>query len=166
MMKSFRSHTIGGLIIALTMAVGPAQASGDRDGVAKAAAQFYVALNTMFEGDNSAMEAVWSHADDVLYMGPDGTQLVGWEDVRASWRKQAAMKLGGRVVAEDMQITVGRDLAVVSNFEKGANIVDGAEQAVSIRSTKVFRKENGTWKLHSHHTDPLPFLKSGSSKLD
>ena len=30
-------------------------------------------------------------ADDVTYMGPDGTIRVGWDQVRASWQAQAAM---------------------------------------------------------------------------
>jgi ketosteroid isomerase-like protein len=145
--------------IAVAMIAGAAHGSNEAD-VVKANDQFYAALNAMFEGNLAPMEAVWSHADDVTYLPPDGTLLVGWERVRASWQEQASMKLGGHVAAEGVRIVVGGDLAAVQNFEKGKNTnVNGKEQTVSIRSSKVFRMENGVWKLISDHADPLPFLQ-------
>jgi ketosteroid isomerase-like protein len=130
-----------------------------RDEVAAAAAGFYTALNALFEGDLGPMVEVWSHADDVTYMGPDGGFQVGWKDVHAEWEKQAAMKLGGHVEPDGMRITVGHDLAVTHNYEKGANInTGGMPGSVLIRVTNLFRKEDGTWKMIGHHTDKLSFL--------
>jgi ketosteroid isomerase-like protein len=147
------------MALALTIAAAPALA-GEEAAVAKANEQFYAALNAMFEGNLAPMEAVWSHAGEVTYLPPDGTLLVGWEQVRASWQTQASMKLGGHVAPENVHVTVGSDLAAVCNFEKGANTnVKGKKETVSIRSSKVFRKENGAWKLLSDHADPLPFLQ-------
>lgn len=132
----------------------------DHDEIAQAAAGFYAALNALFEGDVGPMTAVWSHADDVTYMGPDGGFQVGWRDVRADWERQAAMKLGGRVAPEGMRIAAGRDLAVTYNYEKGENINTGGKPgAVSIRATNLFRKEDGAWKMIGHHVDTLPFLR-------
>ena len=54
-----------------------------------------------------------------------------------------------------MQFFVGKELAVVQNFEKGENI---DSLVVSIRSTSLFRKESGQWKMIRHHADKLPFL--------
>ena len=127
--------------------------------VADAAARFYAALNAMFESDLAPMKEVWSHADDVTYMGPDGGFQVGWEQVLASWEKQAAMKLGGHVEPDAMRITAGRDIAVTHNYEKGANInTGGMPGTVRLRATNLFRRENGTWKMIGHHTDTLPYL--------
>lgn len=132
----------------------------DEKAVREAAAQFYAALNVMFTGDVGPMKAVWSHADDVTYMGPGGGFQVGWDQVRANWEAQAAMKLGGEVQPEDMKITVGHDLAITQNYEKGENTnVAGEPQEVSIRATNVFRKEDGKWKMIGHHTDLLPSLE-------
>jgi ketosteroid isomerase-like protein len=159
MMRFPRWTFASAVVIAASLTMGVAHASDEEQGVAKAVDRFYAALNTMFTGELAPMEAVWSHADDVTYLPPDGALLVGWEQVRSSWEKQASMKLGGHVAPENVQITVGRELATVCNFEKGANTnADGKERAVSIRSSKVFRKENGAWKLISDHADPLPFL--------
>jgi len=103
------------------------------------------------------MTGVWSHADDVTYMGPVGGFHVGWDALRKDWETQAAMKLGGKLEATEMRITEGKDLAVVSNYEKGENTnANGEVQKVSIRATNIFRKEDGQWKMIGHHVDLLP----------
>ena len=135
-------------------------AGDDKQAVRNAVAQFYAALNQMFLGDLDQMKAVWSHATDVTYMGPGGGFKVGWEQVQQDWEAQAALKLGGKVVPADMQVTVGRDLAVVSNLENGENTnAKGVTQKLSIRATNIFRKEGGQWKMIGHHTDLLPYLE-------
>jgi ketosteroid isomerase-like protein len=131
----------------------------DKESVQAAVAQFYTALNAMFNGDLAPMDAVWSHADDVTYMGPTGGYRVGWQQVRADWQQQAEQKLGGMVKPEEVRITMSENLAVVHNYEKGENTnTQGNPAKVSIRATNVFRKEGGKWKMIGHHTDLLPFL--------
>lgn len=134
-------------------------AQQDDKAVEQATAQFYAALNAMFDGKVEPMDAVWSHADDVTYMGPDGKFVVGWDQVSANWKRQAALKLGGAIRPEAMRMTVGQDLAIVQCLEAGENIVNGKPQAVSLRATNIFRMKDGQWKMIGHHTDTLPFLK-------
>ena len=142
-----------GVLIAVTVAlsfnsVAMAQVTDeDTQAVRAAAKEFYSALNVMFTGDVTTMKTLWSHSDDVTYMGPEGGILVGWSKVMPEWERQANLKLGGKVEPKDMRITVGRDLAIISNFEVGENIVDGKAQKVSIRATSIFRKEDGKWKI-------------------
>jgi ketosteroid isomerase-like protein len=127
--------------------------------VERAAAEFYASLNTLFSGDFEPMEKVWSHADDVTYMGPAGGFQVGWDAVLANWQAQAAKKLGGKIEPAETRFLVGDDLAFVVGFERGENSIYGQPVPVSIRATSVFRKENGQWKMIGHHTDILPFLQ-------
>jgi len=149
------------LVVAGGLAAPTTQAAeADEKAVREVAAQFYGALNAMFTGDVAPMTQVWSHADDVTYMGPGGGFEVGWPKVQANWAAQAAKKLGGAVTPVEMRLVVGQELAVVQNYEKGENTnADGKPQAVSIRATHVFRKEGGRWKMISHHTDLLPYLE-------
>ena len=106
-----------------------------------------------------AHHGVWSHADDVTYMGPTGGVEHGWSAVLKNWQGQAALKLGGRVEPADMQAVIGRDLAVVTAYEQGENTnADGKVARVKLRATNIFRKEGGQWKMIGHHTDPLPYL--------
>jgi ketosteroid isomerase-like protein len=131
----------------------------DTEAVRTATEEFYSALNAMFTGELGSMKKVWSHKDDVTYMGAGGGIRLGWEQVLADWDTQASLKLGGKVGPEEMQITVGRDLAIVSNYEIGQNVAaDGKLQKVKIRATNLFRNESGKWKMIGHHTDILPFL--------
>jgi ketosteroid isomerase-like protein len=145
----------GGLITAnITRAGG----KGGQD-IEQAVGQFYSALNAMFTGDLGPMKEVWSHADDVTYMGPTGGFQVGWDQVLKNWEEQAAMKLGGKVEPTQMRITVGQDLAIVSDVETGENTnVAGKAEKIFIRATNLFRKEHGKWKMIGHHTDLVPSL--------
>ena len=137
----------------------PSTSGADEQLVKDAVAEFYSALNVMFTGDAGPMKAVWSHADDVIYMGPGGEMKQGWPAVLPEWEAQAAAKLGGEVRAADLHVTVGQDLAVANCWEKGQNVGAGGNvEVVSIRATNVFRKEGGSWKMIGHHTDLLPFL--------
>ena len=149
------------LAIVLTVLAGPAHASQDDEkAVRDAAAGFYSALNVLFTGNSDSMNEVWSHADDVTYMGPGGGFQVGWPQISQNLKKQAALKLGGRVEPAEMHIAVGQGLAVVQNYEKGTNFdAQGKQQKVSIRATSIFRTEHGTWKMIGHHTDLLSYLK-------
>ena len=57
------------ILLSVGTAVG-AGADGDEKAVRETAAQFYRALNVMFAGELEPMKQVWSHAEDVTYMGP------------------------------------------------------------------------------------------------
>ncbi|HTU25621.1 MAG TPA: nuclear transport factor 2 family protein [Pirellulales bacterium] len=137
------------------------QPKNETQAVQEAVDRFYASLNTLFGGDATAMEQVWSHADDITYMGPVGGYQVGWKQVQAVWEQQAAMKLGGKVEPMATRITLGGELASVQCLEVGNNMTaDGQAEKVSIRATSLFRKEEGQWKMISHHTDVLPYLET------
>jgi ketosteroid isomerase-like protein len=133
--------------------------------VERAVDQFYTSLNALLAGDATGMDDVWSHADDVTYMGPVGGIQVGWDQVREGWNVQAEMKLGGHVEPMDLRITVGDDLAIVEGYELGSNLdAEGRSRPYRIRATSSLRKENGQWKMIGHHTDLLESLESDSDK--
>lgn len=129
------------------------------DEVHNAMARFTRALDAVFAGDVEPMSEVWSHADDVTYLGPRGGVRTGWAAVLADWEAQAAMRLGGGVEPRNVQVVAGGDLAVATSEIVGSNTdPTGVEQEVRIRSTNTFRRETDGWKVIGTHTDPLPFL--------
>ena len=150
------------LLLAVTgiMSVGMMQSDeSEKQAVTRANEQFYAALGKIFTGDTKPMQDVWSHAEDVTYMGPDGGFQVGWSQVLANWETHAAMKLGGEIKSSNMHMTLGSSLAIIQCYEKGQNTnVKGRAQKVDIRATNLFRKENGQWKMIGHHTDKLSYL--------
>jgi ketosteroid isomerase-like protein len=141
---------------------GRARASqADQKSVRQAVAGFYSALDAMFSGNLEPMKKVWSHSENITYMGPDGGYEIGWQQALGSWQKQAAMKLGGKVEPAKIHIIMGREIAVVDNYEQGINSnAAGKQQRLLLRATSVFRKEDGKWKMVGHHTDTLPYLKN------
>ena len=165
-MKNQMMNQVTNVAVVVSFAIGlltattASAAEDDHDAVRAAAQEFYSALNSMFTGQLEPMKKVWSHKEDVTYMGPGGGFRIGWQQVLADWEQQAALKLGGKVAPKDMRITVGRDLAIVSNYEIGQNVTaDGKPRKVKIRATNLFRNDNGKWKMIGHHTDILPFLQ-------
>ena len=128
----------------------------DGKAVRDAAMQWYVVLNAMLKGDPKPFAALYSHADDVTYMGAEGGMRVGWDATYADWKGQAAKSLGGSVEPMAMHIVVGGDWALCYVDTKGTvRMRDGTIRESSARESSVFRKENGAWKMIAHHADKL-----------
>ncbi len=140
----------------------------EEEAVRKALDGFYDSLNTMFKGDAAAAKEVWSHTDDIAYMGADGGYQVGWEAMYKDWEKQANLKLGGKVVHTNVVVNVGRDIAVTHQLVKsaGTDNPDTMNKQSALRASSVFRKENGKWKMIGHHVDVIPELKKEVMKED
>lgn len=129
--------------------------------VLRADDQFFAALDQMFLGNLGPMKDLWSHADDVIYMGPTGALKVGWKVVLPDWEKQAAMRLGGHLEPVERHVTLGQEIAVTFHLAKGSNKdADGNLVEVSMRGTNVFRNEQGEWKLIAHHSDLLHHVQA------
>ena len=125
--------------------------------------QFYASLNVMFTGNLEPMNAIWSHSKDITDLGPFGGMLVGWDSVSAEFKKEAGMKLGGKVECTDLVAHAGTDMGYTVCTEVGQNMsAVGKPVVVSHRATNVFRLENGQWKMVHHHTDLSPQLQSAT----
>lgn len=105
------------------------------------------------------MEQVWSHADDVTYLGPQGGLLVGWNKILEAWKEQARLRLKGKIDLQEVHIIREGNIGIMQCYEIGSNNFKGKNESVKIRALNIFRKENGTWKMISHQTDLLSFLQ-------
>ena len=116
---------------------------------------FYAALNTMLAGDSAPIEALWSDRDDVTNLGPFVERSVGAEAVRAQFRAEAALGLGGEVVVTDLHVVEAGDMGYTTGVENGTGHTgpDGRPLTLRHRVTNVFRREAGGWRLVHHHTD-------------
>lgn len=135
-------------------------ASSDEQAVLKVNAKFYAALNAMLAGDAKPFAEVWWHTDDVIYMGADGAYNVGWEQTYANWKRQAELKIGGKVMPKEINVNLATDSALVTKevVQFGAGATDSPN--TRLRATSVFRKKDGQWKLISHHVDVIPQLRT------
>src|SRR3989338_4259029 len=115
--------------------------------------QFYSSLVELLRGNPEPMFKVWSHAEDVTYMGPVGGLLVGWENIKASWISQSKTIHEGHVQPQDLHFYEKGDLAVVVGHEDSAIQMDGKLVKIKLIATSAFRLENGEFKMIAHHTD-------------
>ncbi len=125
---------------------------------------FYAALNAMFIGNLEPMNALWQQTKDVTDMGPFGDRLTGWDAVGAEFKKEAGMKLGGKITCKDVHSYAGTDMGYVVCVEEGENMsADGKPVVVRFRATNIFQLENGQWKMVHHHTDLSPPLEKATN---
>jgi len=129
----------------------------DEKAVHEAVAQWFVALNAMFAGDPQPFADLYSHADDVTYMGAEGTYRIGWEATYADWKTQAEKSLGGEVRGKEIHVIVDGTMATATHFTEGTvKTPDGKTIDQRVRETSVFRKEDGAWKMVGHQADNYP----------
>ena len=119
--------------------------------------QWFVVLNAMVAGDPEPFAALFSHADDVLYMSGEGTFRVGWEATWADWQEQAKKSLGGHVKGDDIHIIVtaiSRPSAW-SRTPPSRRRTARPRNSASGRRTSSVRRD-GVWKMIVHHADNIP----------
>lgn len=124
---------------------------------------FYAALNSMFTGNLEPLNAQWMKTKDVTDMGPFGDRLTGWDAVGAEFKKEAGMKLGGKITFKDVHSYMGTDMGYVVCVEEGENMsADGKPVVVKFRATNIFQYIDNQWLMVHHHTDLSPPLEKAT----
>jgi ketosteroid isomerase-like protein len=121
--------------------------------VRAASDRFYSALEAMANGDASDMADVWSHDDDVTAMHPIGGRETGWAAVLGSFEGVAQASADGTVTRSDQDIHVVGDSAYELCTESASWTFAGEPMSLDGRTTNVYRKEAGEWKIVHHHAD-------------
>jgi ketosteroid isomerase-like protein len=130
------------------------------DEVRQASERFYEALNRLFVGDAGPVLDVWSHAPDVVQLGPFGGRRTGWDQVRDEFEKTARQTSGGRIEAVGLEVHTVGDLAYTTSRVVGENVDrQGRHIPVDHRETCIYRREDGEWKMIYHHADVAPGLQ-------
>lgn len=127
----------------------------DIEAVEQVNERFYRALE---KADLDEMTAVWLHAEWVKCVHPGWDLLIGWERVRASWEAIFAGGTGMRVAAEEVEVRVEGDFALVSCYERLAVFTDrsSAPTAVRTTATNLFQRVEGAWRMIHHHASSVP----------
>lgn len=132
----------------------------EEQAVRAAVDQWIVALNAMLNGDPAPLSDVYSHADDIAYMGAEGTFRVGWDATYGDWKAQAEKSSGGKVECANLHVIVAGDMAVAQHYTRGqVRMPDGGMNEDNVRETSVFRKEGDAWKMIAHHADGIAYWK-------
>lgn len=120
----------------------------------EAADAFYEAGNRLLAGDATAFAPIWSEADDISHLGPMGSTFTGRQAVMEEFARESAMGFAGTLVADGRHyVDMGTSALLVCTERTSGMTRDGKAIQQDIRSTTVFRKEQGHWKVVHHHTD-------------
>jgi ketosteroid isomerase-like protein len=111
----------------------------------------------MLDGDWSLWRDKLSRREDVTVLGAYGAYLTGWGDVLARFERTAAGYAGGggHSTHETIASWMDSDLACIVTLERHHTQLDGKPATFRYRTTHVFRREDGDWKVILRHADPL-----------
>ena len=122
---------------------------GDDAGVRDVVMRFVEALN---EGDEDAVVALHSQADDALAIGTDPNE---WYEGAAGMREAFAGQGEGGLTARVDEPVVGSDGDIGWYATRGAFVLPDGREA-PFRATGVCRREDGEWRIfHSHTSLPV-----------
>lgn len=118
--------------------------------------RIHAAETALLSGDAGPRFQMWSHTDPVTVFGAV-LSAIGWAAVAPMFERLASRfsncsSCEWEVIAAD----VGEDFAYLLAIERTTASVAGAEPTpFALRSTTIFRRENGEWKIVHRHADPI-----------
>jgi ketosteroid isomerase-like protein len=116
-----------------------------------------IAAERAIHGGNAEPRlALWSHRDPLTLLGAKLSGK-GWADLSAKFRTVASW-FSDSTSYEIEVIAAGAsgDLAYIVGYEHNVVNVNGAPKRYTLRSTHVYRREDGEWKIVHRHADPPP----------
>jgi ketosteroid isomerase-like protein len=128
------------------------------DELAEITARTERANHAWVEGEwDNGYGAFISHADDVSIYGPFGGPLtLGGKEWAARGPHAVKQFSNGTSKLNDLARYQSGDLLVLVTLEdQTADIGGKANHPWTLRTTQVYRRENGEWKIVHRHADPL-----------
>jgi ketosteroid isomerase-like protein len=117
----------------------------------------YIEVEKAFHnGDVEPRLTMWTRAEPVSVVGALGPVRTGWAEVERSFRWIAARFSQCRDY--DLDVVTGDvrgDLAYVVCQERAKLLMDGEPTTIALRTTHIYRREDGRWKNAHRHADPL-----------
>jgi ketosteroid isomerase-like protein len=120
--------------------------------------QYYRAQRQFLKGNPETVKDLFSHTEDVTLANPYGPPVRGWEKVSKTIEHAASSRsdgtfLGWQIVAK----YATAELAYVVQIERAKAKIGAREDItpLAVRSTMIFRSEDGVWKILHRHADPI-----------
>jgi NAD(P)H-dependent FMN reductase/ketosteroid isomerase-like protein len=112
--------------------------------------------NAYISGDAPALRAIVTDHEPATFFGPDGGCARGVEEVTRSFDKGAeAFEAGSTGCFDVLQSHASGDLAFWTGHQRAEVHMKGkpAPVPMTLRTTEIFRREDGEWKLIHRHAD-------------
>jgi ketosteroid isomerase-like protein len=123
------------------------------------------AETALHNGDPSPRLAIWSAREPVSVLGA-ARSAVGQEAVRELFQS-----LGDTFsdctshVYEIVAADVVGDVAYTAGYERTDASINGEPRRYVLRSTQIYRRENGKWRVAHRHADAVPESEDAVSGL-
>jgi ketosteroid isomerase-like protein len=120
--------------------------------------QYHLASDEFLKGNPEPVQKLWSHREDVTLANPYGPPVRGWEQVAKTTEHASSLRSEGEFVGSEIIAKyVTPELAYVVQIERAEAKIGGREDSTpyAVRSTMIFRPEEGTWKVVHRHADPI-----------
>jgi pimeloyl-ACP methyl ester carboxylesterase/ketosteroid isomerase-like protein len=125
-----------------------AEPPGDPRAPEEALSLFYRAFNRR---DLALMERSWSNRPDASLDNPLGGIRRGWPEIREVYRRIFGGAVSVEVEFFDYTLHRAGELFYAVGRERGRAAWDGGALDLAIRTTRVFRLEEGSWRQVHHH---------------
>jgi ketosteroid isomerase-like protein len=118
--------------------------------------RIHEAETALHNGEAGPRFEMWSHTEPVTVFGA-AFNSIGWAAVGPMFEKLASRFSNcGSCEWEVVAADVGEDFAYVVAIERTTASVGGAEpRPYTLRSTTIFRRADGEWKIVHRHADPI-----------
>ena len=110
--------------------------------------QFYAAFNGR---DLNLMEQNWLQSPESAMDNPLGGIMRGWENIAQVYRRIFEGQAQVYVEFYDYSIHEQGDSFFAVGRERGQFTVNGLTINLAIRTSRIFKKENGKWEQVHHH---------------
>jgi len=109
----------------------------------------------LHKGDVAPRLALWSHRNPLTLFGAH-ISGADWADLEPKFRKEA-LRFTGSTESEFELVAAGASgsLAYMVGFEHSSAVVDGIPAVYTMRTTHVYRREEGVWRIIHRHSDLL-----------
>jgi ketosteroid isomerase-like protein len=120
--------------------------------------QYHLASGEFLKGNPEPVKKLWSHREDVSLANPYGPPVRGWDEAAKTIEHASSLRSDGEFVGfEIVAKYVTPELAYVVQIERAESKIGGGEEITpyAVRSTMIFRPEDGVWKVMHRHADPI-----------
>lgn len=121
---------------------------GDLSSTYQALVQFYCAFNSR---NMKMMTENWVQSDEIAMDNPLGGIRRGWEEIKAVYERLFNGPAKIYVEFYDYTIHEAREMFYAVGRERGYLRIGGEEIQLAIRTSRIFRKNNGRWRQVHHH---------------
>lgn len=103
--------------------------------------------------DLDALMALWADDEEIVCIHPDGTRLIGYAAIRASWEE--IFTRGGVHIRPTQLHASQNTMNAVHNLIEAVNTTD-TQRDIHIIATNVYIKTPLGWRIVLHHASIAP----------